>query len=164
MNGFEIAAMIPQRVGEMHLEHFSPHEFREWWPHMSPRLLTMLDVLRHQIRRPIVISPNPDALGRRLGDSESEHNIDRWGEVLAVDCFVIGIETRAQVGWVLTFSRAIGFTGIGVYPDWTLQGRQTIGFHFGVRPTRQMRDPATWGRLGGEYVSQSDAVGAIGVA
>lgn len=130
---------------------------------MSHRLLTMLDVLRFKLERPIFISPAEGSLGRFLGwDSESEHNFDRWAEVLAVDCFVDGVYHRDQVQLVVRQAHSIGFTGIGVYPDWKNgQGRPQVGFHFGVRPTRAMGDPATWGHLSGQYVSIDLALQAI---
>ena len=75
----------------IYAQHFSAEEFREWAEDMSPRLVTMLDVLRFRLGRPIEISASEYALGRNLGRNElSEHNIDEWGEVLAVDCFVSG--------------------------------------------------------------------------
>ena len=79
-------------------EHFTPEEFRDWADDMSPRLVTMIDVLRHMIGSAIVISPHPDSLGRELGrNSESAHNIDRWGEVLAADWFIPHVTTRVAV-------------------------------------------------------------------
>ena len=81
----------------IYAQHFSAEEFREWSDDMSPRLVTMLDVLRFRLGRPIAISASEYALGRNLGRGQmSEHNIDEWGEVLAVDCFVSGVYNRAQ--------------------------------------------------------------------
>ena len=65
-------------------QYFTPEEFREWSDDMSPRLVTMLDVLRFRLGSAIEISGSKYALGRNLGrDDLSEHNIDHWGEVLA---------------------------------------------------------------------------------
>ena len=73
----------------IYAQHFSQEEFREWSDDMSPRLVTMLDVLRFKLGSPIEISASEYALGRNLGVGKmSEHNIDEWGEVLAVDCFI----------------------------------------------------------------------------
>lgn len=146
------------------LYHFSASEFREWWPLMSPRLLTMLDLLRFRLGRGIEISPHPRALGRRLGPGKmSEHNVDEWGEVLAVDAFVSGINSPELARVVTVEATRLGFTGIGVYPEWTNpDGVRQVGFHLGVRPNRQMGAPATWGYVGGEMVSMKAALAAIG--
>ena len=73
-------------------QHFSQEEFREWAEDMSPRLVTMLDVLRFRLGSAIAISASEYALGRNLGRGKmSDHNIDEWGEVLAVDCFISGV-------------------------------------------------------------------------
>jgi len=78
-------------------QYFTPEEFREWSDDMSPRLVTMLDVLRFRLDRVIEISGSAQALGLNLGRGKmSEHNVDEWGEVLAVDCFVSGVYSRAQ--------------------------------------------------------------------
>ena len=69
----------------IYAQHFSSEEFREWSDDMSPRLVTMLDVLRFRLGRPIAISASEYALGRNLGRNElSEHNVDEWGEVLEI--------------------------------------------------------------------------------
>jgi hypothetical protein len=137
-----------------HLQHFSLSEFREWSGDMSPRLVVMLDVLRHMLGSPIEISAHPDALGRKLGLSESAHNVDFWGEVLAVDCFVRGVYYRAQAAAVVEAAKIVGFTGIGIYPYWkNNKGETQAGFHFDVRPTRKMGMPATWAYYDGKSVS-----------
>ena len=70
----------------IYAQHFNQEEFREWSDDMSARLITMLDVLRFRLGRPIAISASEYALGRNLGVGKmSEHNIDEWGEVLAVE-------------------------------------------------------------------------------
>ena len=70
----------------IYAQHFQSKEFREWADDMSARLVTMLDVLRFKLGSPIEISLSEYALGRNLGVGKmSEHNIDEWGEVLAVD-------------------------------------------------------------------------------
>ena len=81
----------------IYAQYFSSEEFREWAEDMSPRLVTMLDVLRFRLGSPIAISGSDYALGRNLGRGKmSAHNIDEWGEVLAVDCFIGGVYSRAQ--------------------------------------------------------------------
>jgi len=81
----------------IYAQHFDQEEFRDWAEDMSPRLVTMLDVLRFRLGSAIEISGSDYALGRELGRGKmSEHNVDEWGEVLAVDCFISGVYSRAQ--------------------------------------------------------------------
>jgi len=44
----------------IYAEHFSAEEFREWADDVSPRLVTMMDILRFQVGSPVIISPPPD--------------------------------------------------------------------------------------------------------
>jgi len=147
----------------VYAQYFSQEEFREWSEEMSPRLVTMLDVLRFRLGRPIAISASEYALGRNLGVGKmSEHNIDEWGEVLAVDCFVSGVYNRAQAESVVYEAEGIGFTGIGVYSDTdNNQGDDQVMFHLGVRPNELMGSPATWGRISGKYTSLIAAVQSL---
>ena len=147
----------------IYAQYFTQEEFREWSDDMSPRLVTMLDILRFHIGRPIEISKSSYALGREQGrDQMSEHNIDRWGEVLAVDCFVTGVYRRAQAEAVAHEAEAIGFTGIGVYSDThNNEGLPQVMFHLGVRPNELMGAPATWGRVDHDYTSLMAAVQSL---
>jgi len=147
----------------IYAQHFSAEEFREWSDDMSPRLVTMLDVLRFKLGSPIEISASEYALGRNLGRNElSEHNIDEWGEVLAVDCFISGVYSRQQAEGVAHEATAIGFTGIGVYSDTrNNQGQEQVMFHLGVRPNEDMGSPATWGRISGKYTSLIAAIQSL---
>lgn len=145
------------------MNYFSMSEFREWYDLMSPRLLTMLDVFRHLIDQPIHISDHPNALGRRLGMSkQSSHNVDVWGQCLAVDCFIEGVTTQDDARQVVQLAKRIGFTGIGVYPDWrNNEGIHQVGFHFDVRPTKKMGNPSQWGFVRGKMVDIHTAIEAI---
>ena len=147
----------------IYAQHFQSKEFREWADDMSARLVTMLDVLRFKLGSPIEISLSEYALGRNLGRGKmSEHNIDEWGEVLAVDCFIGGVYNRAQSEAVVYEATSIGFTGIGVYSDTTNnQGEEQVMFHLGVRPTEMMGSPATWGRVDHDYTSLIAAIQSI---
>jgi len=51
----------------IYAQHFTQKEFRNWAEDISPRLITMLDVLRFRFGRPIAISASDYALGRNLG-------------------------------------------------------------------------------------------------
>ena len=147
----------------VYAQHFSAEEFREWSDDMSPRLVTMLDVLRFRLGSAIAVSASEYALGRNIGRGKmSEHNIDHWGEVLAVDCFIGGVYNRAQVEAVVYEATGIGFTGIGVYSDThNNEGEEQVMFHLGVRPTEMMGSPATWGRVDHDYTSLIAAIQSI---
>ena len=147
----------------IYAQYFSQEEFRDWAEDMSARLVTMLDVLRFKLGSPIAASASEYALGRELGRGKmSEHNIDHWGEVLAVDCFVSGVYNRAQAEAVVYEAEGIGFTGIGVYSDThNNRGEEQVMFHLGVRPNELMGSPATWGRVNGEYTSLMAAIQSL---
>ena len=147
----------------IYAQHFTQEEFREWSEDMSPRLVTMLDVLRFRLGSAIAVSASDYALGRELGVGKmSEHNVDEWDEVLAVDCFISGIYNRAQAEEVAREAKAIGFTGIGVYSDThNNYGEEQVMFHFGVRPNELMGAPATWGRVDHDYTSLMAAIQSI---
>lgn len=147
----------------MNAQHFTSEEFREWADDMSPRLVTMMDVLRFMCGHPIEISASPYALGRELGrDSQSTHNVGHWGEVLAADFFVAGVHYREQAEGIVDLMRKIGFTGIGVYTDTrNNRGQAQVMFHGDVRPTAQMGDPASWGRVKREYCSLMKAIQSL---
>ena len=144
----------------IYAQYFTQEEFREWSDDMSARLVTMLDVLRFKLGSPIEISLSEYALGRELGRGKmSEHNVDEWGEVLAVDCFISGIYNRAQAEAVVYEATSIGFTGIGVYSDThNNSGEEQVMFHLGVRPNELMGSPATWGRISGKYTDRKSVV------
>ena len=144
-------------------QYFTPEEFREWSDDMSPRLITMLDVLRFRLGSVIEISGSAQALGRNLGRGKmSEHNVDEWGEVLAVDCFISGVYNRAQAEAVAREAEGVGFTGIGVYSDTrNNQGQEQVMFHLGVRPNELMGRPAKWGRVAGKYTTLMAAIQSL---
>jgi len=147
----------------IYAQYFSQEEFRDWAEEMSPRLITMLDVLRFLLGSPIEVSGSDFALGRNLGRGKmSAHNVDEWGEVLAVDCFVRGVHSRVQAESVVHEARAIGFTGIGVYSDTrNNKGQEQVMFHLDVRPNEVMGSPATWGRVAGDWTSLDAAINSL---
>lgn len=139
----------------VNLKYFSPSEFGKWWPHMSPELLRKLDAFRERWGHPVQISPANGALGRHQGHGgTSQHNVDAWGEVRAVDVFpklpagASGyryIETASERARAYQMARAVGFTGIGLYTD-TRPGDM---LHVDVRPSSGV---ATWSRVDGSYM------------
>lgn len=150
-------------MSQPELQYFVPSEFRQWYDNMSPRLLVMMDILRHTLGSRIYISKNEDSLGRELGyQDESQHNIDRWAEVRAGDFFVEHVYFKTQVSSVVEEMKRIGFTGIGVYPGTqNNSGKMQPMFHGDVRTNKAMGSPSTWGRVNGEYVSIDVALNKI---
>ena len=137
-------------------DFFEPPEFvtnngTDWFPCMALKLLYKLDTYRCLTGEGFLVSKHDSALGRYLGpENESTHNVDYWGEVLAVDGFPANMDCREEANHRIQLARGCGFTGIGLYPDW----HGGPGLHLDVRPTREPGDPATWGYVleGNQYV------------
>lgn len=130
----------------MKLRYFKQADFGPYWPLMSKDLLVKLDEFRHRLGYPVAISPAPGSIGRPIiggGETESSaeksyHNYLIHGEVKAIDVMPmppLGATTTERRRWVET-AQAVGFTGIGLYPDW----KPRVGLHLDVRPTKL----ATW--------------------
>lgn len=128
------------------LNYFSASEFGVWYPLMNRDLLLKLDDFRERWGRPVSISGNKHALGRH-DDSESQHNVTRWGEVRAVDVFPDGMNTAAERERAFEIAKEVGFTGIGLYTD-TSAGNM---LHVDVREPKSQGHVATWSRVAGEY-------------
>jgi hypothetical protein len=130
------------------LYYFDESEFerggRNWFPDMDPRLLVLLDVFRHRWGRRIAISAHPAALGRLMDRAaNSDHNFTRWGAVLAADVMPAGMISREDGEHALELANEVGFTSIGIYPDW----HPGPGLHLGVRPGCVPGRPALWGAV-----------------
>jgi hypothetical protein len=121
---------------------FTREEFGEWAPLLDVALLVRLDSFRGTWDKPVRISPHPQALGRR-DDSESQHNVNRWGMVRAADILPSGIVTQEDLELASDFAALVGFTGVGVYPHW----QPTPGLHVDVRRSNAPGAPATWGAI-----------------
>lgn len=141
------AAMQPK------LQHFAAGEFGLWYPLMNQELLLKLDAFREAWGAPVEISKAAGSLGRHGGDAGSQHNVDRWGKVNAVDTFPkvpdgVGgyryIETAQERNRAYQIALSVGFTGIGIYTD-TTPGNL---LHVDVRQAERV---ATWSRVAGEY-------------
>lgn len=135
------------------MRHFKPHEFREWWPYIAPKLKNVLDNFREEWGAPVIISPHPDGLGRYAGESMSQHNVDMWREVRAADVFPQGL-TEDDFPRAFDCARSAGASGIGFYPG-THPGPM---MHLDVRQDRTPEDPATWSRIKGKYLTLSHAM------
>ena len=148
--------------GGVHLRYFDPSEFRAWWPYMSTVLLGKLDEWRHHLGQEIegvrvMISPAHGALGRHDGpDGTGQHNVDRWGEVRAVDVIpYVGARglTREELAIAHRLAVETGFTGVGLYPEPEWGTRS--GLHLDVRAGTHV---AQWSRVGGQYVGVGAAL------
>ncbi|MFQ3229721.1 hypothetical protein [Reinekea sp.] len=115
------------KMRNVDLKYFKPIEFGTWWPLMSIDLLLKLDQFRHEIGRPVMISPAMGALGR-VGAGTSRHNVTKWGEVQAADIMFPGATVEDLKEYFEVAKRIFG--GVGVYPDW----KPSAGFHVDVRP------------------------------
>lgn len=152
------------------LYYFGRNEFNRggvnWYERMDPRLLVLLDVFRHQWGAKVSISAHDAALGRELGPTKlSDHNVDLHGVCLAADVIPEGMTRRADAWRAVTTAAAVGFTAIGVYPDW-LPGP---GLHLGTRMSHRPGTPALWGAVrpeGGsqQYVALHSAVDQFSLA
>ncbi len=110
----------------------------DWFPEMNPELLDKLDQIRGLYGSPIIISPAGGAIGRHAGTTQ--HNVDRYGKVNAIDVMFKDLKTSDDALAILKLANEVGFTGIGVYPEW----KPYAGFHFDVRTDRTPDNPAMW--------------------
>ena len=128
----------------LEIRHFAPWELQGWWNRTSPRLLLVTDIFRFRWRAPVDVSRHHRAIGRNDGpDVSSRHNIDYWGQVLAIDLQPRGMVTRADARRAVQLAIECGATGIAVYPHWA----SGPGLHLDVRKDRDMGDPARWGMV-----------------
>lgn len=136
------------------MKHFTPKEFNGWFDKLSPELKIRLDVLRGVLGVPIILSKSDAAMGRHLGkDNLSQHNVDKWGEVRAVDGYV---PDDVNIKDFYDTCVSVGFTGIGLYKGWS----HKYGFHVDVREDRKPKMPATWG---GIYSAETGKTTYVGI-
>lgn len=110
------------------LTYFKPSEFGLWWPLMNSQLLVKLDLFRELWGAPVMISPAQGGIGRH-DDSNSQHNVNKWGEVRAIDVMPQGMDTAQDRQRAVRLAEQVGFTGIGIYPHW----QPRPGIHLDVR-------------------------------
>ena len=140
---------------------FADGEFHGWADKLNPALRPALDRFRLLWGAPVYVSGSRDAVGRHGGpDDASQHNVDRWGYVNAADIFPEGLQpTRADILRALAVAESAGFTGVGVYLDTSRNGNPAVMMHVDVRESGGR--VATWGRVGGEYISLSRTLDAL---
>ncbi|NRB42683.1 MAG: hypothetical protein HRU20_30145 [Pseudomonadales bacterium] len=133
--------------------HFQASEFHGFYDQLNPDLLVSLNLFREWWGAPVHISPLADGVGRYLGaDKDSQHNIDKWGQVNAVDFFPEGLKTESDIKRAYDLAKKAGFSGIGLYTDTTRNGKKAIMMHGDVRADKSAINPATWARVNGVYV------------
>ncbi|WP_341937205.1 hypothetical protein [Marinimicrobium sp. C2-29] len=145
------------------LTYFTPEEFGDWYDQLNPELLQKLDAFRAAWGAPVVVSDANGAIGRTGQGDHSQHNVEVWGEVRAIDVFPkVEIEPGVY-GWMQTgeerarayrLAKEIGFTGIGLYTD-TAPGNM---LHLDVRRDRLSGNPAKWSRISGEYMGINEVL------
>ena len=145
-------ALVGFILGDKIQNYFTPSEWQNKLSQVNDKLPLALNELRYLWGAPITISANAEAITRHGGESDSQHNVDKWGESRAVDFFPSGM-TRSQIPRFIGLMQRAGFTGIGVYLD-TAGG---IMFHGDVRPDRTPDNPATWARIAGRYTGIKEA-------
>lgn len=136
-------------------KHFVRSEFEDyagksWWEYLSPKLIGMLDQLREQSGKSIIIKKTVGAIGRQNGPGDkSSHNVEGndFEELRAIDISVFNPDgsrlSGAEARVFITQATNIGFTGIGIYPYWS-----SPGFHLDVRWDKPVGKPATWADIG----------------
>lgn len=125
----------------------------------------MLDIFRRLTGR-CIISPHPLAIGRMSYPKRpgSMHIFKEDIGVRAIDVFpnddpddrrCKGSPYAVVEKWIRAAEK-IGFTGIGLYPEWTLDNETRIGFHLDLRD-----EPFQWGYLQGKQVTLDQAFNTL---
>lgn len=123
------------------MRRLNKEDFHGFYCDMSPKLLYFLILLSDELGVDLKFSNIPAGVGRRLGGGNtSQHNLDKWGEVRAIDGY---IPEGVSYQEFYETAKKVGFTGIGLYTGWS-GGR---GFHVDVRGDRTEGRPATWGAI-----------------
>jgi hypothetical protein len=142
------------------MAHFTPGEFRIWWPVMNPELLKKLDRFRELLGFPVAVSAAPGAIGRRTGSTTSRHYYSGEGDTVdAIDVMPDWPEggTIGEIERAYMIAIAVGFTGIGVGQNW----EPRAGLHLDIGERHHV---ATWGYLdtaeGQRIVSAAEAIAA----
>jgi hypothetical protein len=138
------------------MKNFAEHEFQGYFDDISVTLVVMLDVLRNLWGKRIHVSRASGAVGRE-DDSNSQHNLNKWGEVRAIDILPEGIDTREEAEEFYGLCKEMGFTGIGFYPEWSKPG-----FHLDVRPGKYAEWGAYYDNGKQKYFSITEAFDLMG--
>lgn len=155
--------LIGRTMNKPKLNHFTPSEFGIYYPLMSSDLLLKMDKFRELWGAPVEVSKAPGGIGRHGAGDESQHNIDAWGEVRAIDLFPKVPDGNGGYRYMKTveereraynIARRSGFTGIGLYTD-TQPGNL---LHADVREPKRANYVATWSRVDGKYLGINEVL------
>lgn len=136
------------------MQYFTPSEFGDSYHLLDNELKLKLDDFRRAWGQSVSISKHPQGVARH-DNSNSQHNVNKWGKTRAVDIFPLingaRITSLEDAQKAVEIAKKVGFTGIGVYSD-TINGMM---LHVDVRPGARV---ATWGRVNGQYVGLDAAL------
>jgi hypothetical protein len=119
------------------LKHFKMSEFRGEWVFLASGLLVKLDAFADALGKPVMVSPAKGSMIRWFGQAEAGVKYDQHWFGTAIDVMLPdGPDLQTAFG----VAERIGFTGIGVYPDW----HPYPGMHLDIRHDREPLNPATW--------------------
>lgn len=120
------------------IRHFKPSEFD--YPHLvDVDTLLQLEAMRTGEKR-IIVTINSDY----REDDTGQHG---WGK--ALDLVIKDAKTKEPLPLVRQFLiaiRYVGWTGVGIYPGWTVPG-----VHVDTRPKTRFGRRALWWRKDGVY-------------
>jgi len=136
------------------IEHFNRDEFQdplhgpESGDLIDPTFLVLVVRLRVQTGWPMIIhwavGGAVDVNGAHGHAGQSYHRADMGCK--AIDFHFV---TEAPVRLQYYEVARVGFSGLGFYPDWELNGRITPGWHVDARPKGRTQ---RWTRRGGKYI------------
>lgn len=107
-------------------KHFKTTDFVDY-SSMNMELIKKLDQLREMANSPIFVSSS-NSQKKGVHVTKSQHYLGN-----AVD--IIFTKWSGTVQELIDLIDKIGFTGIGIYPEWHYNGKTVVGFHLDVRPT-----------------------------
>lgn len=135
--------------GDFQPEFFVEEEFRGYANQLNPVLLQKLDEFAHNWGGSVIVSPAAGAIIR--DDPTSQHHRFLGN---AIDVMLPDMVTKADANRAINVAKNVGFTGIGIYPDWL----PYAGMHLDVREGSR----ATWGGVdvdgSQEYIAINKAV------
>ena len=122
--------------GTVELRHFGDNEFGDDLERMDPLQLLYIDEFRNRWGASCSVKD----LGRTTGNGF--HNYVKHGAVKATDLRPEGMNSSIDLRRAFDIAVDIGFTGIGLYPEWA--SGPGIHLDIGERPGRGRGNPARW--------------------
>lgn len=125
-------------------------KFRGQVDNLNPKLVEYLNRFEEKWGYPVLISPASGSIIRNSPGSQHDVMLGN-----AIDVMPEHMTDKATVRRAIRIAKEVGFTGIGIYPDWL----PSPGLHLDVRPTDRI---ATWGAVKDDgvqvYVSLNQAL------